>query len=115
MLTWYYDLPRSHRFDLFDMFDDLAKKPKSLRDQVDETGIKIEMPGVTSSDLDVTVEGKLLKVKGKSRHGKEYSYSYSLSSSVDESKITASLKDGLLELSIPKLQEDFARKIKVES
>jgi len=114
MLTWYYDTPRSYRFDLFDVFEDLAKKPKSSKDQIDETGIKIEMPGVTSSDLDVTVEGKLLKVKGKSRHGKEYSYVYSLSSVVDESKITASLKDGLLELSIPKRQADSARKIQVE-
>jgi HSP20 family protein len=114
MLTWYYDTPRSYRFDLFDVFEDLTKKPKSLKDQIDETGIKIEMPGVTSSDLEVTVEGKLLKIKGKSRHGKEYSYSYSLGSTADESRITASLKDGLLELSIPKRQEASARKIQVE-
>jgi HSP20 family protein len=114
MLTWYYDTPRSYRLDLFDIFDDFSKKPKS-KDHVDESGIKIEMPGVTSADLEVTVEGKILKVKGKSRHGKEYSYSYSLNSTVDESKIAASLKDGLLELTLPKRQDNSARKIQVES
>lgn len=115
MLTWYYDIPRNYRLDFFDVFEDFAKKPKSLKDQVNEAGIKIEMPGVTPSDLEVTVEGKILKVKGKSRHGKEYSYSYSLNASADESKITASLKDGLLELTIPKRQDNSVRKIQIES
>lgn len=114
MLTRYYDGFRSPAFDLFDTFGLLADLPTKTRsDVVDSTGIKIEMPGVRSEDLDVSVEGKTLRISAKSRHGKEYSYAYSLRASVDESGIEARLQDGLLEISLPKKTESKARKIPI--
>jgi HSP20 family protein len=85
-------------------------------DSIDEKGIKIELPGVKSSNLDVSVQGRTLKVTGKSRHGKEFSYVYSLKSSVDESAITAKFEDGLLDITLPKKSsETTVRKIVIET
>ena len=118
MLTWYYDTvrtPASEFFDILKTFDDLDKLPtRKLKDVFDEEGLKIEMPGVKSSDLDLTVEGRTLKVKGKSRHGRDFSYTYSLHSNVDSEAISAKLQDGLLEISLPKKPESTPRKITIE-
>jgi HSP20 family molecular chaperone IbpA len=119
MLTRYYDTTRTPMIDLFDpfkVFNDF--ETTSLRhraDTIDEEGIKIELPGVKAADVDVTVEGRILKVSGKSRHGKEFSYSYSLKSAVDDSGISAKIEDGLLSIALPKKKESFARKIHIST
>lgn len=117
MLTWYYDTARTPVFDLFDAlkgFDDLDKRSaKKSKETIDDEGLKIEMPGVKSSDLDLTVESRTLRIKGKSRTGREFSYTYSLHSNVDSEAITAKLEDGLLEISLPKKPESTPRKISV--
>lgn len=117
MLTWYYDTHRTPVFDLLDAFkgfEDFDKRStKKSRETVDDEGLKIEMPGVKSGDLDVTVENRTLRVKGKSRTGKEFSYTYSLHSSVDTEAVTAKLEDGLLEIFLPKRPESTPRKITI--
>ena len=117
MLTRYYDSIRTPVFNLLDPFKvfndfEMTSYQRQL-DSIDEEGIKIELPGVKSTDVDITVEGRTLKVSGKSRHGKEFSYAYNLRSTVDESGIVAKLEDGLLSISLPKKQESTARKIHV--
>ena len=119
MLTWYYDSHRSNvndLLDVFNIFEDAKKNAASHKSMstIDNEGIKIEMPGVKHTDLDVTLQGKTLKISAKSKHGKEHSYSYVLKSSVDESSITASLQDGLLEIKLPKKPESAVRKIEVK-
>jgi HSP20 family protein len=116
MLTRYYNSVRTPVIDLFDtfrLFDEIDSGTHRKADSIDESGIKIEMPGVRPSDVDVTVEGRTLRVVGKSRHGKEFSYSYSLKPSVDSSAVSAKLQDGLLEITLPKKPDDAARKISV--
>jgi HSP20 family protein len=119
MLTRHYDLIRSPMLDLIDVFNSFEDYEKPILRNcsnaiIDDTGIKIELPGVKVSNIDIAVEGKNLKVSGKSRHGKEFSYTYVLKSSVDENKITAKLEDGLLEITLPKKQETSFKKIKVD-
>jgi len=116
MLSRYYDSFRGPTIDLFDtftIFDDYEKSFKS--ETIDSEGIKIELPGVKATDVDVSVEGKILRVAGKSRHGKEFKYTYTLKSSADESNILAKLEDGLLSITIPKKIEQTARKIVVST
>ena len=119
MFTRYYDTTRTPTFDLFDPFKVFNElETTSLRhraDTIDEEGIKIELPGVKATDVDVTVEGRTLKVSGKSRHGKEFRYVYNLKSAIDESEISAKLEDGLLSVSLPKKKENSARKIPVST
>lgn len=116
MLTRYYDSFRSpSTFDILDSFGFFGDTSPTRRrtDLIDDEGIKIEMPGVKSSDLDISVEGRILKVAGKARTGKEFSYTYTLKTSVDESSIEAHLEDGLLEIKLPKKTETKARKIPI--
>jgi len=121
MFTRYYDttstrLPMLDLLDAFKVFDDIEKPiVRSTSNVIDDFGVKVELPGVKVSDLDISVEGKVLKVSGKSRHGKEFSYTYTLKSTVDESAITANFQDGLLDISLPKKQESVARKIQINT
>jgi len=119
MLFRYYDSMRPSVFDLdlFRVFGDI--EPSSLKhrhDTIDEEGIKIELPGVKPEDVDISVEGRALKVTGKSRHGKEFSYAYTLKSAIDVETITAKFSHGLLEVLLPKKKpEESIKKIKVET
>ena len=116
MLFRYYDTVRSpvSSLDLLKIFCDVEGSSFGHRfDTIDEEGIKIELPGVKSEAVDGSVDGRTIKVTGKSRHGKEISYSYSLKSGVDEVGITAKLENGLLSISLPKKQESSIRKIPV--
>lgn len=116
MLSLYNQFPV---FDILDAIHYINDHDKSVtrrsRDLIDDSGIKIEMPGVKATDLDITIEGRTLKVTGKSRHGKEFSYSYVLKSGVDDASITSTLQDGLLEITLPKKKEVTARKIPIST
>jgi len=120
MHRWYFDavhLPTHNLFDVFGILDDLDRKNYRHKPNViDEEGIKIELPGVKVEDIEITLESKTLKVTGKSRHGKEFTYVYSLKSSIDESSITAKLENGLLSVTLPKKHPECAvRKINIET
>ena len=113
MLTWYYDTPKNI-MDAFGIFDDLTTRTTERKTAtLDDKGIQIEMPGVRQEDLDVTVEGRTLRITAKSRHGREHTYTYTLKSNVDGGGITATLRDGLLEITLPKRQGTTPRKITV--
>ena len=114
MLTKYYEPLLSTNLDPFlDSFLNVGTIKRS--DVVDNDGIKIELPGVKAGEVDVNVEGRTLHVTGKTRHGKEFSYSYRLHSDVDFDSITARLADGLLDIGIPRKESTVQkRKITVE-
>jgi len=117
MLVRYNDSMRIPAFDILDTFKFFSDFDRSVsrhrNNTIDEEGIKIELPGVKANDVDVSVDGRTLKVTGKSRHGTEFNYVYTLKSCIDDSTITAQLVDGLLTISLPKKVEHAARKIAV--
>ena len=119
MLFRYYDSMRPSVFDLdlFKAFGDIESSSlKHRHDTIDEEGIKIELPGVKPEDVDVSVEGRALKVTGKSRHGKEFRYAYTLKHSIDSEKIKAKFTNGLLEILLPKKDADESvKKIVIET
>ena len=93
MLVRYNDTMRTSMFDLLDsfkFFNDYERNVSRYRnDTIDEEGVKIELPGIKVSDVDVVVDGRSLKITGKSRHGTEFSYLYTLKSTVDETATAA--------------------------
>lgn len=93
----------------------------------DALTVILEMPGVEKSNVDVRVEDGVLSVLGKLDLSKyqglqplyveynvgHYSRSFQLSSKVDQSKIAAELKDGVLSLKLPKVEQAKPRTIEV--
>jgi HSP20 family protein len=79
-----------------------------------------DLPGVAQADLDIQVEKDVLTIKGErklARKGERnvgaFSRSFTLPKHVDVEKIAASLKDGVLTLTLPKRPEAQPRQIKV--
>ncbi len=89
--------------------------------------VVMEMPGVEKKDLDVNVEKDVLQVDGRIDFAKykdmepvyaeynvgHYARSFTLGSAVDREKISASLEDGVLTLTLPKAKHAQPRKIAI--
>jgi HSP20 family protein len=89
--------------------------------------IVMEMPGTSKDDLDVSVEDGVLYVAGRLRFDKyeglqplyteynigHYHRSFALTNKVDQTKISAEMKDGVLTLVLPKAEEAKPRRIAV--
>ena len=94
----------------------------------DALNVVIEMPGVEKSSVDIRVEDGVLKIDGRLDFSKyqglqplyteynvgHYSRSFRLSSKIDQNKIAAELKDGVLALVLPKVEEAKPRTIQVK-
>jgi HSP20 family protein len=87
-----------------------------------------DVPGMSKDDITVTVENGYISVGGKKEENKEekeanyymketrygsFSRSFRLPGEVDEKKIEASYKDGVLTVVIPKKEESKTKKIEV--
>jgi HSP20 family protein len=84
-----------------------------------------DVPGVTQDQLEVRVDNHILTIQGQvsenAMSGSSYreyelvSYfrQFNLSDKVEEGKITADLKHGVLTLNLPKVEESKPRKIAV--
>ena len=94
----------------------------------DALSVTLEMPGVEKNNVTISVEDSVLKVEGRLDFSKyqglqplyteynvgNYSRSFRLSGKVDQSSISAEIKDGVLSLVLPKVQEAKPRTIRVK-
>jgi len=99
-----------------------------IHETQDALTVILEMPGVAKDNISVRVEDGVLNVEGRLDLSKyqglrplyteynigHYSRSFQLSSKIDQSKIGAALKDGVLSLTLPKVEEAKPRKIDVK-
>src|SRR5437764_9731482 len=93
----------------------------------DALTVILEMPGVEKSNVSVGVEDGILNVQGRLDLSKyqglqplyieynigHYSRSFQLSSKIDQARIEAAMKDGVLSLTLPKVEEAKPRTINV--
>lgn len=94
-----------------------------------EITLLADMPGVKAKDLNIdlrddilTLDGEVEPPEGKSEvdvfreyQSGKYSRQFSLSQMIDQSKIDADLKDGVLRLKLPKVAAATPRKIAVKA
>jgi HSP20 family protein len=98
-------------------------------DRENEILVKAEMPGVKKEDIRVSLVGNVITIKGETKREEkeekgdyyrceisrgEFSRMLTLPADVDETKAKAELRDGVLEISLPKTEATKKRDIKVE-
>src|SRR5690606_35394551 len=89
-----------------------------------------ELPGIRREDIEITLEDNVLTLKGQKQEEKEekdkhyylserrygeFQRSFLLPRSVATDEIRAELKDGVLTLFLPKVQEAVGRKIEIQA
>jgi HSP20 family protein len=106
------------------------KVPKvDVIDRENEVLVKAEIPGVEKKDLDISVGEDTVTIKGSSRHEEKeekgdyyrceisrgaFSRTVALPATVDGGKAKGSFKDGVLELTLPKVEKAKRHAVKVE-
>ncbi len=140
LINW---TPFGETDDVYDRFFSNAFRPSSLRllgadvqwrpaadifETEKEYSIKLDLPEVKKKDVDVRVSDDILTIKGERRMQKEtedekqhrresyygsFSRSFSLPENIDEKRIKAPSKDGVLRIVLPKTKEKRAEPIEI--
>lgn len=91
--------------------------------------VKAEIPGVEAKDIDVSLNGRILTIKGEKKQEKEeknknyqrverfyghFSRAVELPAEVDEAKVEASYKKGILKVTLKKSKESEFKKIEIK-
>lgn len=101
----------------------------NLTEDNDNIYINAEVPGIVAADLEISVEGDTLLIKGErkaegvgekaSYHRREiergrFSRAITLPTKVDTARVEARTADGILYLTLPKAEEVKPKQIKVD-
>jgi HSP20 family molecular chaperone IbpA len=89
--------------------------PIDVYENKDELLVIADIPGATSDNLNVQVDGKVLRFEAKGANGLAYVRPLGIPDGIDEAAIAAETKNGLLVLRMPKLPEKKPRQIPVKS
>jgi HSP20 family protein len=100
-----------------------------MHETTDDLYVTLEVPGVKEKDVHVSITGDLLTVKGERKWDKElkedgvhrlervygkFERTISLPVPVQSDKVTASYRDGVLEIRLPKVEEVRPKEIKID-
>lgn len=101
-----------------------------LSETDDAVEVKMDVPGVKPADIDIQINGNLLTISGQRQEEKQekgrtfhrverrsggFSRTVTLPCTVDEAKVDAQYRDGILRVNMPKTAESKAHKIKVKA
>src|ERR1700749_5235881 len=103
--------------------------PADIYETKDSIVVLAEMPGVSSEGVDISLERRVLTIRGRSTTNEHAGYQrvyneytdgdyervFTLSENIDRDRIEATLKEGVLHLVLPKAETAKARKIELKS
>jgi len=102
--------------------------PVDIFEKDDHLVIRAEIPGVQKEAMDVRIEQGVLTLHGERKQETEireenayrmerayrtFTRSFTLPTTVDASKVTASYKDGILEVTVPKAETAKPKKVEI--
>jgi len=95
-----------------------------------ELVVRAELPGMDPKDIDISLSGNVLTIKGERKHDREekkenfhlverssgsFSRTLRLPVEVKADKVKADYKDGVLSISMPKMEPEAVKKIEVKA
>jgi HSP20 family protein len=101
-----------------------------LREEEGQYVIEADMPGMKREDIEIHVENNVLSIRGERKfeaesqketyHRIERAYgrftrSFTLPSRVEAEKISATYRDGILQLVVPKAEESKPKRISIKA
>ena len=103
--------------------------PSDIYETKDSIVVLAEMPGVAPDGVDLTLERRVLTIRGRSGATEHAGYQlvynefangdyervFTLSENIDRDQIEATLKDGVLHLVLPKAETAKAKKIELKA
>jgi HSP20 family protein len=100
-----------------------------ISDEVDHIRIKADMPGVPKENVEVHIDDEVLEIKAhldqseertdgnyirRERRTSSFQRSFVLPDSVDKDQIKANMRDGVLSISIPKVEPKQPKKVNID-
>jgi HSP20 family protein len=105
----------------WERFPEMTAMPSvDVIDRADEVVVRAEVPGYKKEDIEISVSDSSLTIKGETKTEEKeekgdyyrceisrgaFTRTVELPAAVDDSKAKASMKDGMLELTLPKVEK----------
>lgn len=111
------------------LFDRTVSPALDVVERNDQFVVTCDLPGVELRDLDISVSENVLTIKGEKHDGKEetgrkvyrketweggFQRTLSMPKSIDSARTSASLRNGVLTITLPKREEVRPRQISVK-
>jgi len=112
-----------------DLFGPRAWPPIDVAEKDDAILVRAEVPGIKPEEIEISVYGNTLTISGEKKEAKEdksdgfyhvessygaFHREVALPTDVDERKIEAVCKDGVLSITLPKAEKSKAVKVQVK-
>ena len=107
-----------------------ARMPRlNVLERDDEVVVKVEVPGAKKEDIHITISGNRMTIKGETKHEEKeekgdyyhceisrgaFSRTVTLPAEVDDTKAKAEMKDGMLEITLSKIEQTKKSEIKIQ-
>lgn len=99
----------------------------NMFDKGDSLELTAEIPGIAKNDLNIKIQGNYLEISGtrsavvpegysvhrRERGSTSFTRSFSLPADIDANKVTATMSDGILTLTMPKAEAAKPRQITI--
>jgi len=101
--------------------------PVDIYETADALAVVADLPGVGKDDVDIRVEDNILTIKGKTSYGGppnavhsefgllDFFRQFQLTDEVDQDKISAEIRNGVLTIRLPKAQKAKPRQVQVRA
>lgn len=121
---FFYDWPATARTE-----DSIWAPRVDIQETENEILLDVELPGIEKNEVKVEIKDKVLTISGERRHEKKvkengyrsierrygkFERSFGLGETVDPEKISATFKNGIMTITLPKLEKVKPREIMVE-